>query len=60
MNASMTNYDEVQVEYKVKHSSSSDSSTRKSSNKFSYGRSRGKHPSSANGIHRRRSKRIRW
>lgn len=59
MNAAMTMYEDQELSYSVQARPKSGNVRKQRVNRPSYGR-RGKNPQSFNGIHRRRSKKIRW
>jgi len=60
MNVAITNYEDQAISYSVKARVAPAIDRPKKSNQPTYGRRRGKNPTSFNGIHRRRNKRTAW
>jgi len=62
MNAVVTAYEDHEINYgvSIRRYESSNRATAKSSNTPRYSRRRGKSPAQFNGMHRRRSKKIKW
>lgn len=60
MNASISNYDELDFQYRSRDASNKVAGPSHSRRSREAGRRRGKAPEQFNGIHRRRAKKINW
>ena len=61
MNAAITRYEDQEFSYSVKaRPKTGINRPQRTTNRPSYGRRRGKSPTSFNGMHRRRQRKLRW
>ncbi len=60
MNTAITNCEDREIEYQTASRKTETPTRPKRSQRATYARRRGKIPSSHNGMHRRRNKKVRW